>query len=114
VTVPAAAGSVLDDLFGALADPTRRDLLRRLVHDGPRTATELAVGLPLSRQAVVKHLQALAGAGLATTRRAGREVRYVATTEPLATAVAWLLESSARWDDRLERLARAARDAPPR
>jgi DNA-binding transcriptional ArsR family regulator len=94
----------LDELFAVLADPTRRAVLERLVHDGPQTATELAVHYPTSRQAVVKHLRVLADAGLVVPERDGREVRYVATTERLADAVNWLLDASRRWDHRLGRL----------
>lgn len=101
------AVSALDDLFGALADPTRRALLERLMRSGPDTATRLADGGDLTRQAIVKHLQALVDAGLATSERDGREVRYRATPEPLAEVVAWLTESSSGWDRRLERLRRA-------
>ncbi len=96
--------SALDDLFGALADPTRRALLDRLMHDGPQTATVLAADSTLTRQAVVKHLQALATAGLAVPERSGREVLYSATPERLAIVLAWLTESSALWDRRIERL----------
>ena len=99
---------VLDDLFGALADPTRRALFQRLVRSGPDTATNMATESPLTRQGVVKHLQALVDAGLAERRRDGREVRYAATPERLATAVNWLLESSVQWDRRIERLRRRA------
>jgi DNA-binding transcriptional ArsR family regulator len=94
----------LDDLFGALADPTRRGLLERLIHEGPRTATQLAAGSAVSRQAIVKHLQALTGVDLVVGERCGREVRYRATTEPLATVVVWLRGASAAWDRRAERL----------
>jgi DNA-binding transcriptional ArsR family regulator len=96
----------LDDLFGALADPTRRGLLERLIHEGPRTATQLAAGSAVSRQAIVKHLQALTNVGLVAAERSGREVRYRATTEPLATVVDWLRGASAAWDRRAERLRR--------
>ena len=99
----------VDTLFDALADPTRRRLLQRLVQDGPDTASRLAVDLPVTRQAVVKHLQALVEAGLAAPERHGREVRYRATPEPLAQAVSWLVSAGARWDDRLGRLDRLAR-----
>ena len=58
------ANSPLDMLFGALADPTRRAILVDLVQHGPRSATKLAAGGPLTRQAVVKHLQALEAAGV--------------------------------------------------
>ena len=86
----------LDALFDALADPTRRRLLRRLVEDGPDTASHLAAELPVTRQAVVKHLQGLVEAGLATPA-------------PLAQAVGWLLAAGAQWDERLGRLDRRAR-----
>jgi len=99
----------LDALFDALADPTRRRLLRRLVEDGPDTASHLAADLPVTRQAVVKHLQGLVEAGLATPERRGREVRYRATPAPLAQAVGWLLAAGAQWDERLGRLDRLAR-----
>jgi DNA-binding transcriptional ArsR family regulator len=94
----------LDSVFGALADSTRRGLLERLVAEGPETATNLAAGLPVSRQAVVKHLQVLADAGLVTSQRHGREVRYAATPDPLGPAVGWMVDAGARWDRRLERL----------
>ena len=108
-TGPAASGEVsgqrpLDELFGVLADATRRGLLERLVHQGPHTATQLAAGAAVTRQGIVKHLQALAEAGLVTSERVGREVRYRATTERLSDAVAWLLSNSAKWDRRLDRL----------
>ena len=96
--------SALDDLFGALSDPTRRALFERLLKQGPDTATRLAEHTTLTRQAVVKHLQALVEAGLASSERDGREVRYKATPEPLATVVGWLTESSKDWDRRLARL----------
>ena len=94
----------LDELFGVLADPTRREVLERLVHDGPQTATALAAHFPTTRQAIVKHLKVLADAGLVAPERVGREVRYVATTERLADAVTWLLDASRRWDRRVARL----------
>lgn len=106
----------VDELFGALADATRRDMLERLVHGGPATATELAVAYPLTRQAIVKHLQALADAGLVAAARVGREVRYRATTEPLADVIDWLRGTSAAWDRRADRLRAPAsrRRAPQR
>jgi DNA-binding transcriptional ArsR family regulator len=94
----------LDELFAVLADPTRREVLERLVHDGPQTATELVGHFPTTRQAIVKHLRVLAEAGLVTPERDGREVRYVATTERLADAVSWLLDTGRSWDRRLARL----------
>ncbi|HTX31686.1 MAG TPA: metalloregulator ArsR/SmtB family transcription factor [Solirubrobacteraceae bacterium] len=93
-----------DAVFGALADPTRRALLTR-VSAHPATATELAGGLPISRQAVVKHLGALAQAGLLERQRSGREVRYHVTPAPLSEAVSWIAEVGAQWDERLASLA---------
>jgi DNA-binding transcriptional ArsR family regulator len=93
-----------DAVFGVLADPTRRALLSRVAAH-PATATELAGGLPISRQAVVKHLSALAEAGLLERRRAGREVRYRVTPAPLSDAVSWIAEVGAQWDERLASLA---------
>lgn len=93
-------------MFGALADSRRRSLLSALA-EHPATATELADGLPISRQAVVKHLNALADAGLVSRERAGREVRYSVTVAPLSSAVSWIATVGAQWDDRLAALAQA-------
>jgi DNA-binding transcriptional ArsR family regulator len=92
-----------DAVFGALADPTRRALLTQIAAH-PATATELAGGLPISRQAVVKHLGALADAGLLERERAGREVRYRVTPAPLSDAVSWIAEVGSQWDERLATL----------
>ncbi|MFN8021565.1 MAG: metalloregulator ArsR/SmtB family transcription factor [Acidimicrobiales bacterium] len=100
---------LLDRLFGVLADPTRRRLLETLVHDGPRTATELAGDFTITRQAVVKHLQVMLEAGMVASEREGRDVRYRATTECLGQAVSWLLTTGPAWDRRLQRLATRAR-----
>ena len=113
-------GDALDAVFSALSDPTRRGLVSRLVREGPHTATDLAKGMPMTRQAVVHHLQALGEAGLVDATRDGREVRYRATPEPLGEAVAWMLGAGASWDRRLQRLreqveaAGAGRKAPGR
>jgi DNA-binding transcriptional ArsR family regulator len=98
-----------DRVFEALADATRREVVRRLSEDGPRTATELAADLPISRQAVAKHLAALSEAGLVRSERRGREHRYRLTPAPLAEAVGWMASMSAEWDERLERLRRRLR-----
>jgi len=102
-----------DAVFGALADPTRRRLLSAIA-EHPATATELAGGLPISRQAVVKHLSALSEAGLLERRRAGREVRYRVTPAPLSDAVSWMARVGAQWDDRLASLARTLGESGPR
>jgi DNA-binding transcriptional ArsR family regulator len=91
-------------VWAALADPTRRRLLDQLSRHGPLTATELAPDYPVSRQALVKHLGALSVAGLVTTERRGREVRYRVVSTGLEEAVAWLSEVGALWDVRLTAL----------
>jgi DNA-binding transcriptional ArsR family regulator len=95
-----------DAVFGALSDPTRRRLLSLLDDRGEASATELARDLPVSRQAVVKHLGALSGAGLVASRREGREVRFRPTPAPMSEAMAWMTTVGAQWDDRLAALQR--------
>ena len=90
--VPDRAGAV----FGALSDPTRRALLAAIAQERAVTATELASELPISRQAVLKHLNALASAGLLDRERSGREVRYRVTPEPLSDAVGWMADVGSR------------------
>ena len=97
-------------VFSALADPTRRRLLTAL-SDTPSTATELAHDLPISRQAVTKHLSALAEAGLLERERIGRDIRYRVTTQPLTEAVSWMAEVGGQWDARLGSL-RSTFDGP--
>ena len=94
-----------EDLFGALADPTRRQLLDRLSTDGPLSATALARDYPVSRQAVAKHLGTLSAAGLVRPERRGRAVVYGVAPARLAEASRWLSEIGAKWDSRLEALA---------
>jgi len=94
-----------DAVFVALADPTRRQLLERLVM-GPATATGIAVKFPVTRQAVVKHLGALEDAGMVAKERHGREVHYRLEIAPVTEATAWLTTLSARWEQRLLRLKR--------
>jgi DNA-binding transcriptional ArsR family regulator len=94
-------------VFAALADPTRREVVRLLAQRPGLTASALAGELPVSRQAIAKHLAQLRDAGLAEAEHAGRETRYRLTPEPMAGAMAWMLETGGRWDQRLERLRRA-------
>jgi len=101
-TDDAAAGAV----FTALADPTRRRIVRALAERDTVTASSLAGELPVSRQAVAKHLAALRAAGLAVAEPAGRETRYRLTPAPFTDAMAWMAHAGARWDDRLARLER--------
>lgn len=90
-----------DAVFTALADPTRRAVVVRLSADGPTTATQLAAGLPVTRQAVAKHLGVLSDAGLVAADRRGRESLYRLTPEPLGDAVSWMATVGAAWDQRL-------------
>ncbi len=93
------------DVFAAISDPTRRQLIGWLAVR-PATATELATRLPITRQAVIKHLGVLDDARLVAKERAGREVRYRLEGDRLAGASQWLAVVSARWEARLERLKR--------
>ncbi len=92
-------------VFSALADPMRRRLLAAIAKR-PTTATELAAVLPITRQAVAKHLTSLYDAGLLERERTGRDVRYRVTPAPLSDAVSWLAEVGGQWDDRLAALTR--------
>ena len=98
----------LSDVFAALADPTRRGLVASLRDRGELTASGLAGELPISRQAVAKHLAALERAGLVEPQRAGREMRYRLTPQPLEEAMAWMAEVDGAWHARLSRLERRA------
>ena len=98
----------LNEVFAALSDPTRREVMRSLADQPGLTASSLAGDLPMSRQAVSKHLSALSGAGLVQARREGRETRYTLTPAPLADAMRWMVDVGAEWDERLERLRRSA------
>jgi DNA-binding transcriptional ArsR family regulator len=91
-------------VFGALADPTRRTVLGIVGDHGPLTATEVAARLPVTRQAVAKHLDALRSAGLVTSAKSGRDVRFALRTEALDDAAKWMATVGDRWDRRLERL----------
>jgi len=92
------------EVFAALADPTRLDVLTRLAKGGPATATELSVSVPVSRQAITKHLAALDAAGLVDRNPSGREVRYSFDPSPLGDLVKWVEGVGDTWDRRLERL----------
>lgn len=93
-----------DAIFTALADPTRREVVTLLSSGGPATATALAAALPVSRQAVAKHLAQLDEAGLVSRTRAGREIRYALTPAPMTDAMGWMAEVGAAWDRRLDAL----------
>jgi DNA-binding transcriptional ArsR family regulator len=100
-------GGRVDRVFAALGDPGRRSLVEAVAARGSATATELAAGLPVTRQAVAKQLAALAEAGLLQATRAGRETRFRVTPEPLGDAVDWMVSVGAAWDERLGALQRS-------
>lgn len=91
-------------VFAALGDPTRLRVLTTLARSGPATATELAAKMPISRQAVAKHLAALNAAGLVNREPLGREVRYQFDSSPLEDLASWASDATNTWDRRLERL----------
>ncbi len=93
-----------DAVFAALADPTRRRLIETLAGGGSATASSLAAGLPITRQAVAKHLAALGRARLVRPRRVGRETRYTLDVAPLSDAAEWITLVGAEWDERLAAL----------
>ena len=99
-----------DAVFAALADPTRRRVLRLVAERGPTSATLLERELPVTRQAIVKHLVVLSRAGLVTGQRAGQEVRYALVPEPLDDVSEWIAEIGLRWDERLARLRQVVLD----
>ena len=97
----------VDGIFAALADPTRRRVVEKLARGGTVTASGLAEQLPITRQAVAKHLTALQGAELVSATRVGRETHYKLRPQPLDEAAHWIQMVSAEWDDRLEALRRS-------
>jgi ArsR family transcriptional regulator, cadmium/lead-responsive transcriptional repressor len=100
--------NVDDDLWSAVGDPTRRRMLDLLLAAGEGTATTLGRQLPVTRQAVAKHLVVLDRVGLVRATPAGRERRYRVDDAQLARAVAQLSAVGATWDARLRRIKRLA------
>jgi DNA-binding transcriptional ArsR family regulator len=97
----------VDAVFTALADPTRRGVLETLSSGATVTASGLARTLPISRQAVSKHLASLREAQLVSSERRGRETVYALRPEPLEDAAEWIARVGAEWDQRLEALRRS-------
>jgi ArsR family transcriptional regulator, cadmium/lead-responsive transcriptional repressor len=104
------ASRVSDAVFAALADPTRRRVLRLVAQRGPLSATLLERELPVTRQAIAKHLLVLSRAGLVASQRAGQEVRYGLLPDQLDEVSAWIAEVGSEWDARLERLRQLVSD----
>ncbi|MCX5210002.1 metalloregulator ArsR/SmtB family transcription factor [Kitasatospora sp. NBC_00240] len=108
---PDGAAEGVDGVLAALADPTRRRLLDLLSAQGEATATTLAGSLPVTRQAVVKHLAVLDAAGLVSGARSGREVRYTVRPVALDATARWMATLAADWDRRLATVKRIAEAA---
>lgn len=102
MTRTADAERAPEDVLVALADPIRREVLSTLARDGGATSTSLAARLPVTRQAVAKHLVVLDRAGLVRAHRAGREVRYEADLRPLKQTMHWMNALAAQWEQRLD------------
>jgi DNA-binding transcriptional ArsR family regulator len=98
----------VDHVLAALADPTRRRLLEALGRRPSCSATTLASAVPVSRQAVVKHLGVLRDSHLVTSRRAGKEVLFSVRPEQLLVTASWMTDLAATWQQRLHRLTQAA------
>jgi DNA-binding transcriptional ArsR family regulator len=105
---PGLASAAADQVFAALADPTRRQLLELLGEQAAASATALAGQLPVSRQAVVKHLAVLQQSDLVTRRRDGREVVFTVHPERLVATASWMTSVAASWQQRLHLLKQAA------
>ncbi|MGB3674042.1 MAG: metalloregulator ArsR/SmtB family transcription factor [Candidatus Nanopelagicales bacterium] len=96
-----------DDLWSAIGDPMRRRMLDLLIADSG-TATSLSERLPVTRQAIAKHLAVLDRVGLVHGEQVGREMRYAVDDAQLARAVAQLASVGSAWDARLQRIKRLA------
>lgn len=96
----------MEPVFAAVADPTRRLLLERLRASGSLSIAELSDGLPMTRQAVSKHLEILRATGLIRVRRAGRERLHDLDAMPLRQVDDWLRPYAEAWDERLSALRR--------
>lgn len=96
----------MDSVFRALADPSRRQVIEFISERGRASATEIAAELPITRQAVTKHLSALSHAGLVDFEREGRDKLYRLTPRPMEQALSWMADVGAEWDMRLKALER--------
>jgi DNA-binding transcriptional ArsR family regulator len=103
--MPPEVESIAEQVFTALADPTRRAILATLAASGPATATDLADRLPITRQAIAKHLVLLADADLVIPEPGERRrVRYRLHSAPVQVAQQFLAALAHEWDDRLQTL----------
>jgi DNA-binding transcriptional ArsR family regulator len=103
--MPPDVEAIAEQVFAALADPTRRAILATLAAQGPATATDLADRLPITRQAIAKHLVLLADADLVIPAPGERRrVRYRLHSTPVRVAQQFLAALAHEWDDRLAEL----------
>ena len=105
--------AAVSDVFNALGDNTRLSLVRTLGAGRALTATALSSDANMTRQAIVKHLQVLEGAGIVSHEKRGREVLYALEPGRIDEARAFLDAISARWDRAIDRLRALVEDAPP-
>lgn len=106
-----ARSDTLDRLFQALADPTRRELVDRLLR-GPASVTQLAAPLPITLAAVSQHLQVLEASGLVRSEKHGRVRTFSVTPAALRTAEQWLAQRRTRWERRFDRLGEILAERP--
>src|SRR5437870_7394200 len=99
-------------VFAALSDPTRREVIRVLSEEGPQTLAALASELPVTRQAVAKHLALLEAAGLVEASGDTRRQRYRLTPGRFSEAMDWMVDVGSAWDERLHRLRRVVDRSP--
>ena len=97
-------GDRIGPVFSALSDPNRRHLVEALARCETATLSELAAELPITRQAVSKHLTALTHAGLVSASRSGRHTHFRLTPTALDVALAWMERVGADWEERLQAL----------
>lgn len=109
---PSGAPDV-DRVFTALADPTRRQVLRLLTEGRPQSASALAARLPVTRQAVVQHLAVLQQSNLVSSRRSGREVLFTVEPAALTLTASWMTKLAETWSERLQLLKRIAEAPEP-
>ncbi len=98
-------GMSLNDVYHALADPSRRAMLSRLAERSPLSVSDLAAPLPIQLPTVMKHLGVLDRAGLIRREKVGRTTCVSLRPDPMAEAMAWLEQAQAFWSARLARLA---------
>ena len=97
-------GVRVDEVFAALADPTRRDVLEALANRGASSASGMARILPVSRQAIAKHLQIMEEAGLVSGHKQGRELCFEVQPRALLATARWMERAALRWEQRLDRI----------